>query len=249
MGKLKLEQELKVSYEQKLCQIRSLLDKSQEFEGELYSIRKCGLDIDVFKNVFSPGYFEDSEYFANNMPDAQGLKVLEVGTGTGLIALTLALKKAEKVVATDINHEAFLNARHNVTKHNMESVIELREGDIFVPLRNDKPKFDLIFWNIPFCYVDAKLNSEIGLHDNLNDLEKSVFNPYYHYLYDYLNEGFDFLAEGGRLLLGFSPTIGRADHLEVITRMLKLDNTPVVEGDIEIEGNVETLQILEFKKR
>lgn len=249
MGKLKLAQEIRVSYEQKLCQIRSLLDKSQEFEGEHYSIRKCGLGLDVFKNVFSPGYFVDSEYFADNLPDAEGLKVLEVGTGTGLIALTIALKKAEKVVATDINHDAILNARHNVKKHDVGSVIDLREGYIFKPLRDGENDFDLIFWNIPFCYVDADIKNEIGLHDKLNDLDKSVFNPHYYYLYDYLNEGFDFLAEGGRLLLGFSPTIGRADHLEDITTELGLEKTIVVQDDVEIEGNFENLQILEFRKK
>jgi methylase of polypeptide subunit release factors len=183
------------------------------------------------------------------MPDVEGLKVLEIGTGTGLIALTIALKKAEKVVATDINPNAISNARHNVKKHNMESIIELVDGDIFVPFRKDKPKFDLIFWNIPFCYVDAELKSEIGLHDKLNDLEKSVFNPYYYSLIEYLNEGSNFLAEGGRLLLGFSPTIGKADDLENITNLLGLDKAPVVVGNVEIEGNVETLQILEFKKK
>src|ERR1700720_557138 len=209
-----IEQDLRVRYAIKLRHIKSLLAKSQEFDKASYSVNKAGLDIDVFKNVFSPGYFDDSEYFANKLQSVanelqsfEGLTVLEIGTGTGLIALKCALGKAKKVVATDINPDAIRNARHNVARHGMESVIDLREGYIFRPVRDRK--FDLIFWNMPFCYVDVDIKREIGLHKRINELDKSVFNPYYAYLTDYLNEGFDYLNEKGRLLLGFSPTIGR----------------------------------------
>lgn len=247
MGKMELEPGLYLSYEAKLCQIKTLLEKSQEFKEEFYTVRKCGMDIAVFKNVFSPGYFEDSEYFANYIQNVEGLKVLEIGTGTGLIALKCAMGKAKKVVATDINPDAIKNAEYNVKNHKMESVIELQQGYIFQPLRRDY-KFDLIFWNIPFCYVDAETKSNIGLHDRLSDLEKSAFDPYYYYLFDYLNEGFNFLSKKGKLLLGFSPTIGRADRLEEITNDLNLVITVLKEDEVEIEGHTEVLQILEFKK-
>ena len=246
------EQNLHVSYAITLRHIKSLLAKSQEFQKAVYSVNKAGLDIDVFKNVFSPGYFDDSEYFANHLAGVEGLAVLEIGTGTGLIALKCALGKARKVVATDINLDAVANAKHNVQLHKMGSVVDVLAGDIFKAIREDSvlrdQKFDLIFWNIPFCYLNTDLKSEIGLTERITALEKSVFNPYYNYLYVYLNEGFDYLAENGRLLLGFSPTIGKAERLDDIADNLALVKTVLVEDTIEIEGSSEVLQLLEFTR-
>jgi len=249
---METEQSPAVSYAIKLRHIRALLAKSQEFQDTFYSVKKAGLDIDVFKNVFSPGYFDDSEYFATHLPDVADLAVLEIGTGTGLIALKCALGKARKVVATDINPEAVTNAKQNVKLHQMESVVDVLAGDIFKAIREDPiqrdQKFDLIFWNIPFCYLNTDLKSEIGLTERITALEKSVFNPFYNYLYVYLNEGFDYLTEKGRLLLGFSPTIGRAERLDDIAYNLSLAKTILVEDTIEIEGSSEKLQLLEFTK-
>lgn len=245
-----IEQSLRVNYATKLRHIQSLLARSQEFDKEFYSVKKAGLEIDVFKNVFSPAYFDDSEYFAAKLQSVQsveGLTVLEIGTGTGLIALKFALGKARQVVATDINGDAIRNARHNVARHRMESIIDLRKGYIFRPVKDRR--FDLIFWNVPFCYLDVNIKHEIGIDETINELQKSVFNPYYAYLNDYLNEGFDYLNENGRLLLGFSPTIGRADYLDDMSSGLELVKIVLHEEEINIEGSNEVLQILEFKKK
>jgi methylase of polypeptide subunit release factors len=248
-----LNQNSNTGYVAKLRQINSVLVKSQQFPNASYSIRKAGLEIVVFRNVFSPGYFEDSEYFAEHLPDVTGLSVLEIGTGTGLIAVKCALGKAKTVVATDINGDAVANALRNVSVHGVESTVVVRKGNIFEAIRKDlrlcNEKFDLIFWNIPFCYLNAELKREIGLQETINELEKSVFNPYYHYLYVYLNEGFDYLSDNGRLLLGFSPTIGRADRLNEIANSAELIATPLVEDTIQVEGAFEKLQLLEFKKK
>jgi release factor glutamine methyltransferase len=243
---MEIRSEEKSDYKKKLKNIKALLESSQLFISTSYQVKKSGLDIWVFKNVFSPGYFDDSEYFADNMVPVEGLNVLEIGTGSGLIAIKMAINKAKRVVATDINADAVNNAAHNVKALKQESTIELRQGYIFRPVAGEK--FDVIFWNIPFCYLDAGLKQEIGLQNAINDLEKSVFNPYYNFLHDYLNEGFDHLMEQGRLLLGFSPTIGRADVLEDIVRDLGLTKTVVREHRMQIKDDIEILQILEFHR-
>ena len=249
---MSFDQNRNADYVIKLRHINSVLVKSQQFQNASYAIRKAGLDIEVFRNVFSPGYFEDSEYFAEHLPDVTGLSVLEIGTGTGLIAVKCALGNAKNVVATDINPDAVANASKNVRLHGVESRVVVAEGDIFKAIRNDarlsNRQFDLIFWNIPFCYLNAELKREIGLRENINELEKSVFNPYYNYLYMYLNEGFDYLNENGRLLMGFSPTIGRADRLDEQASLANVVKTVLVESSIQVEGTTEKLQLLEFKR-
>jgi release factor glutamine methyltransferase len=231
----------------KLKFILQLLDNSQQIDNTQYTVVKSGIEIDVFKNVFSPGYFDDSEYFANNLQSVSDLNILEIGTGTGLIALKFAMNRANKVVATDVNPAAVNNARHNVLKHNLQSKVDVRHGYIFQPVKGEK--FDLIFWNIPFGYVDADLKTEIGLCHRISELEKSVFNPYYNFLHDYLNEGFDYLNANGKLQLGFSPTIGREDILDDIIEDLDLEKHIIKENEVEMDGSMETLQILEFTKK
>lgn len=244
---MNFNQKLGLSYTQKLDHIKALLDNSQQFDGETYCVIKSGIKIDVFKNVFSPSYFDDSEYFANNIQSVRGLDVLEIGTGTGLIAIKLAIENAQKVVATDVNPDAVNNARHNVLKHNLQSKVDIRQGYIFQPVKGEK--FDLIFWNIPFGYVDTDLKTEIGLCHRISELEKSVFNPYYNFLHDYLNEGFDYLKSNGKLLLGFSPTIGREDILDDIIKDLDLKKKIIKENKVEMDGSVEILQILEIERK
>lgn len=248
MGKMELIQSLAVRYELTLCHIKALLEKSQEFKAKSYRIKKAGLEIDVFKNVFSPGYFDDSEYFAKNIPDVKGLRVLEVGTGTGLIAIKMAKDGANAVVATDINPSAVENARSNVKLHKLESIIDVRDPDDLFKAVQSEERFDLIFWNIPFCYLDADLMSEIGLKSELNQLERSVFNPYYGSFRNYLKLGFDYLTPGGRLLLAFSPTIGKEDHLQYIVTDLGLKKELLREAVIRIDGTDEKLQLLEFTR-
>lgn len=249
MGKMELIQSLTARYELTLCHLKALLEKSQEFKEKSYRIERAGLEIDVFRNVFSPGYFDDSEYFANNLPDVKGLRVLEVGTGTGLIAIKLAKSGASTVVATDINPSAVENARSNVKLHKLEPVIDVRDPDDIFEAVQQEERFDLIFWNIPFCYLDADLMSEIGLKPELSQLEKSVFNLYYDSFRHYLKQGFDYLTAGGRLLLAFSPSIGKQDHLEYIVKDLGLAKELLKEDKILIDGTYETLQLLEFTRQ
>jgi hypothetical protein len=65
-------------------------------------------------------------------------------------------------------------------------------------------KFDTIYWNVPFCY------SEI---DELNILEKSVFDFQYQSLENFIGNSKSFLKPNGRLLIGFSNAWGLPDKL------------------------------------
>lgn len=87
-----------------------------------------------------------------NMP----LTLLDIGTGSGCISVTLKLKfPALNVVATDVSAAAMEVATYNAQKLNAE--IKLVEDDIlnpkFVPLQ----KFDLIVSNPPYIpYSESK---------------------------------------------------------------------------------------------
>ena len=79
---------------------------------------------------------------------AQNAKVLEIGTGSGCIAITLKLEVTElDIVATDISDKALEVARANVERFNVD--IKLQKADL---LDGITERFDLIIANLP--YVD-----------------------------------------------------------------------------------------------
>jgi len=71
---------------------------------------------------------------------------LDLGTGCGVLALTLA-RHAERVVGTDVNPRAIRFARLSAQRNGIGNV-EWREGDWYAPVRGER--FDLIACNPPY---------------------------------------------------------------------------------------------------
>ncbi len=65
---------------------------------------------DIYENVYEPA--EDSFLFAENLDVKPGASVLDVGTGSGLLAI-VAAEKAVSVVAVDFNPYAIRCAKKN----------------------------------------------------------------------------------------------------------------------------------------
>lgn len=72
-------------------------------------------------------------------------KVLEIGTGSGIVAFKIA-DKIEKILAVDINPEAIKIAEKERKILGIEN-IEFRESDLFEKVEE---KFDLVFFNPPY---------------------------------------------------------------------------------------------------
>jgi release factor glutamine methyltransferase len=79
--------------------------------------------------------------------------VLEIGTGSGAIAIALAKElKNISVVATDISRDALGLAKENARSAGVQDQIHFLNGDLFGPLHPSKEKgpFDLILSNPPY---------------------------------------------------------------------------------------------------
>lgn len=78
------------------------------------------------------------------------LTAVDVGTGSGAIALSLALEGPfERVVATDVSAEALELAAENASAHGLRERTELRQGRGFTALGADE-RFDVVVSNPPY---------------------------------------------------------------------------------------------------
>lgn len=95
------------------------------------------------------------------------LRVLDVGTGSGAIALSLAFEgDFERVVASDSSDAALSLARENAEHNSL--IVEFRQGDAFEPVEGER--FDVIVSNPPYI---AEPERE-SLEPEVRDWEPSV---------------------------------------------------------------------------
>lgn len=87
------------------------------------------------------------------LPADRPLRVLDLGTGTGAIALALAAERpAAQVVAVDLSPGAAAVARRNADRLALAPRVEVREGAWFAPVAGER--FDLVASNPPYIEDD-----------------------------------------------------------------------------------------------
>ena len=130
--------------------------------------------------------------------------ILEIGTGSGAIAIALAKElKNILLVATDISTEALAVAKENARCAGVEHRINFVNGDLFGPFHfpKERASFDLILSNPPYIIrrkIDT-LAKEVKDHEPRIALDggKDGLDFYRHII----PEAHAYLQEGGWLLL------------------------------------------------
>ena len=85
----------------------------------------------------------------DRMPEGKSLQILEIGTGSGAVALALARERPEaRITATDISPEALRVAQENAERVGVADRIRWLEGDGLDPVKGET--FDGVVSNPPY---------------------------------------------------------------------------------------------------
>lgn len=128
------------------------------------------LDFYVDENVLIPR--PETEFIVETVlksNDSKPENILEIGTGSGAIAISIAVNMQEcHIIATDICENALAVAEKNRDIHECTERIELIQGDLYEPIKQVKPKkFNCIVSNPPYISTDEskKLSKDIYDHE------------------------------------------------------------------------------------
>jgi release factor glutamine methyltransferase len=127
--------------------------------------RVAGFRLSVRPTVFHPRYFLSSEYFADFISrlDLRGRQIIDVGTGSGILALAAARAGAEYVVAADINPNAVLTAAENARANGLADHVGTLCSNLLSAVA-PRPLFDIILSSPPKHAGEPRDLADRGWH-------------------------------------------------------------------------------------
>jgi release factor glutamine methyltransferase len=198
-----------------LVKRRGLREPLQHIIG---STSFCGLEIAVNRHALVPR--PETELLAEcgwtflAACNRQPATVLDFGTGTGCIAIALAVKcPSAKITALDVSAGALALAKENAAKHNVAARIEFLAGDGFAALP-EKWQFDLLVSNPPYIPSAeiATLEPEVREFDPRAALDGGADGLDFYRLL--AAQAKSFLKPDGKIMLEFGD--GQADAIKII---------------------------------
>ena len=164
---LYLEFECKLS-EDKLARLRELVKRrgqGEPLQHLLGRVEFCGQTFLIDRRAMIPRPETEAlvEFLKSEIRNPKS-EILDVGTGSGVIALSLAKQFPEaKVYAVDVSEDALLLARENAARLGLCERVEFKKGDLLEDLSE---RFDLIVANLPYISMqDRHLLAREVLHD------------------------------------------------------------------------------------
>lgn len=154
--------------------------------------------------IYEPS--EDSYLIFEQIKEFARGNALDMGTGTGILALEAA-KRAEFVYAADINEDALRHAEKKAREHNIKN-IKFVLSDLFGYFRQNPLLFDLIVFNPPYLPEDKNEPKEIFA-------ATTGGKKGYEILERFFSEASNYLMPDGKIIIVFS-TLTNKDKVHSI---------------------------------
>ncbi len=191
----------RIMTKEELASFKQLVLRRLKREPVAYITGKASfmsLELYITKDVLIPR--PETELIVEIVADIargkEGLNVLDIGTGSGAIAVSIAkYSPGTSVIATDISEKALETAKNNAVKHKVEDRVSFEKADLFPA----KGSFNIIVSNPPYIPTDS-----------INSLQPEVkdFEPV-----SALDGGIDGLDVYRRLIAGAAPYLNDNGHL------------------------------------
>jgi release factor glutamine methyltransferase len=164
---LYLEFETKLN-EEELATLRELVKRrahGEPLQHLLGTVEFCGHEFLTDKRAMVPRPETEElvEFLKSEIRNPKS-EILDVGTGSGVIALSLAVRFPDsKVYAIDVSDDALSLAKENAARLGLIERVQFQKGDL---LGNFSERFDLIVANLPYVSMqDRHLLAREVLHD------------------------------------------------------------------------------------
>jgi HemK-like putative methylase len=218
-------------YQQKVRKRTESLLEQHRNSGINYEVYFHGIHLKMQEGVFCAAYGDGSHLLAKHISVRPGERILDLGTGSGAMAL-LAAQQGADVIAVDISPLAVACAEGNAQINGLTHRIVVRQSNLFEHLQGEQ--FSCILFNPPFMKGTPSTPLEMALYDDE-----------YCHLTQFFNEVSDHLLPRGRLLLVFSEA-GDLAYLQKLIDRTDL-SARVIETEIPEDSQLK-LVIYELSK-
>ncbi|PID61982.1 MAG: protein-(glutamine-N5) methyltransferase, release factor-specific [Ignavibacteriae bacterium] len=212
---LKFDQPLN---EEEKTKYRESIKRRGKREPLQYIIGKVefyGLEFLVNKNVLIPRSETEIliETILGSIPKDKELYILDIGTGSGNIPITLSLNLPNaKISSIDKNNESINVAELNATKHNLNGNVNLINIDFYDFIKTNKNKFDIIVSNPPYVSQNDFNELEPELKEYEPQEALTDFSDGYKFYKDILLNINSLLKEKGKLF--FEIGLGQSNEIK-----------------------------------
>lgn len=183
-----------------------------------------GITLKVNEDVLIPRFeteelvskvIQYSSYFRNP-------SIVDIGTGSGAIAITLKKKLTSSVTATDISKKALNVAKENALENNVS--INFKEGNLLEPLTE---KYDIVVSNPPYIAYDEEIMNVVK--NNEPHLALYAPNNGIYYYEEILKNIKKYLND--KYLIAFEIGESQGKKIQELSKKY-LDNEAIIEKDL-----------------
>ncbi len=140
-----------------------------------------------------------------SLEGASTLRALDLGTGSGVIAISLAVQRPESdIIATDISEEALAVAQKNAETHNCTEHITFLKGDLFEPVT--ARHFDWILCNPPYIKSAERDTLSADVRDREPEIALFAGDEGLAVIRRLIAEAPDYLVPNGKLIFEIGDT-------------------------------------------
>lgn len=177
----------------------------QFYQRQPYWIELAGLKLKIDRGVFPPEQGYTSQLMAKVLKNYSPNTALDLGCGSGYLALTLRSYGVPNVWAADINPAAVECTQENIKLNSHLAPIKVVHSNLFSGFPQPI-QFDLIAFNQPFYYGGGPFNFSPDEGHPLNER--------------FLKEARNYLTPNGKILMNYSDVGDEINNPKTTAKLL-----------------------------